>query len=348
MRVCQALPKGFGSSFPHSVGAEENAENYTAFTYTPAANAFIVQTAQRAVTAEKLGQRRDENGSQVPDLLAFSFSPNDIVGHAFGPYSPQAIDMMVRTDAMIADFLTFLDDNVGKGKYLVALTGDHGVAPVPEDAASPLIGAQAGRFRPAVVVEFIKDTLTARYGPPAGGLWFSHYQDPRRQLTSNGGAWVDGGIYLSREATGALLASGKVASLRDVEQLVCDAVNSAAIPGIYGCFGKKQILEGRIADNDLRRHLSLGVHPQLSPDLIVLEDQHFLPGEGNTSITNHGTPYIYDTHVPIILYKPGLITPGVFAQRVSTMDIAPTISLLIGTQLPSACDGKPLTPALAQ
>lgn len=348
-RVSQALPKEFGTVFPHTIGAEDKTENYTAFTYTPASNAFVLQTAQRAVVAEKLGQRGGAEGDgRVPDLLAVSLSANDTVGHAFGPYSPEAIDIMVRTDAMLADFFTFLDDKVGKGKYLVAVTGDHGVVPIPEDAAAPEIGTPARRFKPGVVVAFINDVLTARYGPPAGSIWFSHYEDPRRHLTSNGGVWVDGGVYLSREATDALQRSGKIASLRDVEQLVCDAVNSAGIPGVYGCFGKKQILEGRVADNDLRRHLSLGVHPQLSPDLIILEDQLCLPGEGNSSVTNHGTPYAYDTHVPVILYQPGVIKPGVFAQRVSTMDIAPTISLLIGTELPSACDGKPLLPALTK
>lgn len=347
-RVSQSLPKGFGTDFPHTIGADEKAENYSAFTYTPAGNAFVIQTAERAVVEEKLGQPRDANASPVTDLLALSLSSNDTLGHAFGPYSLQAIDMMVRTDAMIAGFLTFLDEKIGKGRYLIAMTGDHGVAPIPEDAASPLVGAPARRFKPATVVSLISQTLTSRYGEPSGGIWFSTYENPKRRLTSNGGIWVDGGVYLSKEATDALLRSGKINSLRDIEELVCDTVNSAGIPGIYGCYGKRQVLEGRVADNDIRRHLSLSVHPLLSPDLIVLEEQLCLPGEGNSSVTNHATPYVYDTHVPIILYQPGLIKPGIFTQRVSTMDIAPTISLLIGTQFPSACDGSPLFPAITK
>lgn len=335
------LPQGFNASFPHAVGKEDTAAHYDAFAHTPDANAFVFETAERAVVQEHLGQR----GGGVSDLLTINLSTNDYIGHLFGPYSAEAIDLMVRTDGQLASFITFLDEKVGAGKVLFVLTGDHGVSPIPEDAGAPEIGVNAVRIRPKEVVKLIADALTARFGAPAGGDWFSLPEDPRK---SGGGSFVDGAVSFSREAVEALIASGKAASRRDMEQVACDAVNGSGMPGIYGCFGKRQVLEGRVADNDLRHHLALGVHPQLSPDLIVLQDQLCLNGDGGTNVTTHNTPYAYDTHVPVIVYQPGVIKQGVFAQRVSTMDIAPTISLLVGTELPSGCDGRPLLPALSR
>jgi predicted AlkP superfamily pyrophosphatase or phosphodiesterase len=99
------------------------------FTLTPAANAFVFETTKRAVTAEKLGQRG------APDLLAVNLSTNDYVGHMFGPYSPEVLDLTVQTDRQLADFLGFVDRAVpgGLAAVLIVLTSDHGVAPIPED-----------------------------------------------------------------------------------------------------------------------------------------------------------------------------------------------------------------------
>jgi arylsulfatase A-like enzyme len=336
------LPKGFGEAFPHTVGADDKPANYAAFQYTPDANRFVLLTAERAVVGERLGQRG------VPDLLTINLATNDFIGHTFGPYSPEAVDLMVRTDRMLADFLLFLDDKVGPGRTLVIVTGDHGVSPIPEDVSIPQMNVNAVRVKPKLIAALIADALTAHFGPPAGGSWFSLPEDPKKSETPDGGTFIDGAVYLSREAVEPLLASGRVGSRRDFEQAACDAVNASGMPGIYACFGKHQVLEGRVADNDLRRHLAMGVHPQLSADLFILQDQLCLAGDGSTNVTSHSTPYAYDTHVPVILYQPGLITPGVFAQRVSPMDIAPTISLLLGIELPSGCDGNPLIPALTK
>ena len=90
--------RGFGAAFPHRIGAEQTSANYSLFTLLPAANAFVFETAKRAVTAEKLGQH------DVPDLLAINLSTNDYVGHVFGPDSPEVLDLSVQTDRQLAGF----------------------------------------------------------------------------------------------------------------------------------------------------------------------------------------------------------------------------------------------------
>ncbi|HZW08166.1 MAG TPA: alkaline phosphatase family protein, partial [Phycisphaerales bacterium] len=338
------IPPGFGLAFPHTVGAEPTVANYAAFTYTPDANEFVFETAQRAVAAESLGK------DDVPDVLTINLSSNDYIGHGFGPYSAQAVDMMVRTDAQLASFLAFLDKSVGAGKYLFVLTSDHGVSPIPEDAGAPEMGVHAGRFSVKEVVGQVHAALTARFGPPAGGSWFALAEgDAPTGSPVQGGTFLDGMMYFSPAAVRAVLAADRKLSRRDLEQTACDAINGSGIPGVYGCYGRTQILEGRTADTTLHRHLAMGVHPQLSADLIVLQEQLCLHDPlVEPHAAAHGTPYAYDTHVPVVLYQPGLIKAGVFGGRVTPMDIAPTVSLLVGVEFPSGCDGDPLTPALAR
>ncbi|MFT3683750.1 MAG: alkaline phosphatase family protein [Phycisphaerales bacterium] len=339
------IPAGFGAAFPHAVGKEPTAEDFKAFAYTPDANAFVLETAKRAVVQERLGQRG------VPDVLTINLSTNDYVGHAFGPYSPEAVDLMVRTDAQLASFLTFLDEKVGAGKTLFVVTGDHGVSPIPENASTTEIGVDARRFSVKAVIDSIAGEMNRRFGEPAGGSWFAMPADGpgKPDQVLRGGTFLDGLVYFSREAVEAAMKADPRLTRRDFEQAACDAVNGSNIPGVYGCYGKTQVLEGRMPDNDLCKHLALAVHPQISADVMVIQDQLCLQdpmSEGHA--TSHGTPFAYDTHVPLIVYQPGVIKAGVFAQRVSPMDIAPTISLLVGTEFPSACDGEPLLPALSK
>ncbi len=335
-RVGSILPKSLGTAFPHGVGAGD----YHAFIYTPAANAFVFESAERAISGAGLGQ------DDVPDVLAVSLSTNDYVGHAFGPYSPEMLDLTVQTDRQLSGFVNFVAKSVPGGLPSVVwvLTGDHGIPPVPENAADPSLDIDAGRFKVKAVLETISKALTERFGEPAGGTWYG--QSARG---SSSGAWLDGFIYLNPDALAKAVADGKSwgATRRDVERAACDAVNSAKIPGVYACYGKTQILEGAIADNDIARHLARAIYPSISSDLIVLPEQNYLQDpmpEGHA--TTHGTPYAFDVHVPVIIAAPDLIRPGVYADAVSPADIAPTLSLLLGIEFPSGCDGQPLLPAL--
>jgi predicted AlkP superfamily pyrophosphatase or phosphodiesterase len=327
-------PSGIGNRFPHNVAAG----NYKGFTLTPAANGYVLETAKRSIAAEKLGQ------DDVPDLLAINLATNDYVGHAFGPYSPEALDITVQTDRLLADFLGYLDKNVPGGlkNVVVVLTADHGVSPIPEDAAGAPFGLDAGRFDTGAVTKTVADALTARYGQPEGGSWFSQSEDGKRS-----GAFVEGYVYLEPAAVAKVIADGKAKGRREIESVACEAVNAANIPGVYGAFGRTQILEGGVADNDLMKHLSKAVHPQLSGDVLVVSEQMYLAGSSGVGYgTSHGTAYAYDTHVPVIVCGPGLLKPGVYLDRAAPSDIAPTLSLLLGVELPSGCDGQPLLSAL--
>jgi predicted AlkP superfamily pyrophosphatase or phosphodiesterase len=327
-----ANPSGIGRTFPHRIGTERTAANYNGFTLTPYANAFVFETAKRAVAAEKLGQRTDG----VTDILAINLSTNDYIGHAFGPYSPEAVDCAVQTDRQLSDFLNYLNRTVPGGlKSLVfAITADHGVSPIPEDVAARNIIGDSGRVTSRVIPDAIQKALAARFGED---VWIPKSADG----TENGG-FIENFTYLNDAAIGRAIAAGKAKSRAEIEDAAVEAVRALNLPGIYDIYSRSRVLSGALPPSVMSRHFGHGVHPKLTGDLIYIVDPMHL---ASSAPTTHGTPYTYDTHVPLLLCGFG-ITPGTFADPVSPADLAPTLCALLGIEFPSACDGLILRQAL--
>src|SRR4030095_4325053 len=148
------------NSFPHTITGGSKSPNrnfYTALDYSPFTNDILVSFAQQAIVNEQLGQDDDT------DVLTVSFSANDYVGHRFGPYSQEVMDVTLRTDQNIATLLDFVDARVGLAHTLIALTADHGVSPTPEQAAA--LGLGGGRIPFANVMGKIQAAISARYNP---------------------------------------------------------------------------------------------------------------------------------------------------------------------------------------
>jgi predicted AlkP superfamily pyrophosphatase or phosphodiesterase len=323
-------PYGLGLRFPHTIGKERNPTNYKAFTRTPFANAYVFETAKRAVKAEKLGQRGD-----TPDLLALNLATNDYIGHAFGPYSPEALDTTVQTDRQLSDFLNFLQATIPGGlrEVVFVVTADHGVVPIPEDLRA--VGIDAGRVPETSPDDAVQKALTAAFGEAA---WVG--KDANGKTV---GGYVEPYLYLNEAAIAQALANGKATSRAQIEEAAARAL--AALPGIYACYTRTQIMEGRLPANDIARHIYNGFYPKLSGDVVAVNEQLYIVNESGPYTTTHGTPYAYDTHVPILIAGPG-IRPGVWPDPVSPADIAPTLCALLGVELPSGCDGVILKPAL--
>ncbi|MCW3096326.1 MAG: type phosphodiesterase/nucleotide pyrophosphatase [Chthonomonadaceae bacterium] len=325
-------PYGMGRVFPHAIGKEKVKANYRAFTLTPAANAFVFTTAKRAVTAERLGQH-----GETPDLLALNLATNDYAGHAFGPYSPEALDVSVQTDHQIADFLNFLQTTVPGGlkEVVFVITADHGVAPIVENLQERDISA--GRVLESSVADAVQKALVGAFG---AGEWIGKGADGKPV-----GGYTEPYVYLNDTAIDQALASGKATSRAQVEETAARSV--AALPGIYACYTRSQIMEGRLPQNDITRRVVNGFYPKVSGDIFVVSEGMYYtdPGTPGPYITTHGSPYAYDTHVPILIAGPG-IRAGVWPDPVSPADIAPTLAALLGVELPSACDGTILKSAL--
>ena len=153
-------PAGWTSTFPHPLAGApgtDQAQFSTLWENSPYADAFLGAMAADLVTRKKLGQ-----GSAV-DFLGVSFAAVDYVGHKFGPASHEVQDTLLRLDQTVGDLLDTLDRQVGRGGYLIGLSADHGVAPIPE--ATQASGAMAGRLSNAQLLRAANDALVEALGP---------------------------------------------------------------------------------------------------------------------------------------------------------------------------------------
>jgi predicted AlkP superfamily pyrophosphatase or phosphodiesterase len=304
-------PVSWTGLFPHVIrGRGEGADDQFTATWrgSPLADAYLGRMAVAAIDAFALGQR------DTTDFLGIGFSSTDIVGHAFGPESREVEDTVARLDDTLGAVIAHLDMKVGRANYVLALSADHGVAPVP-------VTRQAGRIASEDIRDRIEETLTMHLGRSDRGPY----------VVSN---YVEN-MYL---APGVLeRVRTQPAVMREVERSV------AALPGIDRVVWSDQVTE-RATDRALRA-AALGFMKSRTGDLIVTTKENwFLAGRNGTNATGHGTSFDYDQQVPLILLGAG-IKAGRFDTAVTPADIAPTLARVAGLQMPKA-EGRPLQDAL--
>jgi predicted AlkP superfamily pyrophosphatase or phosphodiesterase len=292
------LPKERGTPF------------YEAVFGSPFGNELLLAFATDALTHERMGQRG------VTDLMSVSFSSNDSVGHNYGPQSPQVRDITIRTDRIIGQLLDRVDKTVGLQHTLIALTADHGVAPLPEDLASRSM--PGGRIANKELFGAIQKGLEAKYGP---GEW----------LASTAGS----SPYLNY-----VLIAEKKLNAEDVRRVAADA--ALAVPHVTRVYTRDQLLRGDVGDDRIGRRVVRGFNVQRSGDLEIILEPFWMRA---TSGTTHGTPYNYDAHIPLVLMGPP-IKPGVYSDPVALNDLAPTLATILNVQPPSGSSGRVLTEAI--
>lgn len=284
-----------------------NSKFYARVTESPYGNDLVAAAARAAVEGERLG------ADEVPDLLCLSFSSNDLVGHAYGPYSREVEDITLRTDRLIGELLDFLDERVGRGRYVVALTADHGVAPTPSDATN--LGGRYAKLEPAG--PGLERALEARFGK---GPWVLHVSSYT-------------GIYLNRD-----LASARGVDVAELERAA--AAEMSRLPGVRAVYTASELAAGGRADGTIMsRRVSVSHFPGRSPDVVVIFEPFVVTSSPGG--TTHGTPYNYDAHVPLVFYGFG-VAGGVVTDPVAIADLAPTLTTVLGVVPPSNATGRPL------
>ena len=289
---------------------------YSSLDYSPYSNDLVLSFAEAALINERLGADEDT------DVLTVSFSANDIVGHRYGPYSHEAMDMTLRVDRQIARLLEIVDARVGLANTVVAFTADHGVAPSPEHAAE--MGLPGGRVKPSDILTAVRNRIRARYGKPGDKdttadyiQTFSNYQ-----------------IYFNR----AVLERDGV-SLEEIERVAGEAL--LTVPGISRYFTRTQLLGGAVSPADaLARRVLHGFNQKRSGDVVVIQEAFKYISSGTGGAT-HGAPYEYDTHVPLIIMGGGLAS-GRYLNAASPADIAPTLARILNVEPPSNATGRVL------
>jgi predicted AlkP superfamily pyrophosphatase or phosphodiesterase len=279
---------------------------YEAMIATPYGNDVLEAFAEEALKQEHLGRH---SGT---DVLAVSFSSNDLLGHQVGPDAPEVRDMCIQTDRVLGRLLRAVEAAAGAGNYVVVFTSDHGVAPKPEELTKR--GIPAGRFSPAEVSQAIEGALTEKYGP---------------------GKWIVGSAEMAPYLDHELLRE-KHASLADAEEIAADAVRK--LPYIFRVYTSAQLEHENLAGDPIGVLMQRGYYRGRSADLFIVQKPYWLASKDGTS---HGTPFSYDTHVPVIFLGPG-VRAGRYDENVRTADIAPTLAVLLGVNTPSGSVGRVL------
>jgi predicted AlkP superfamily pyrophosphatase or phosphodiesterase len=283
---------------------------YSAIDASPFANEMIERLAEAAIQAERLGQRDD-----ATDLLAVSFSANDYVGHAVGPDSPEVHDMGPQTDRVLEKLFHALDLKVGVDNWIVVLTADHGVAPIPEVNAQRKM--PGGRLPLGIVSKTVEAALEKRYGQ---GNW----------IVSN----AEHSIYLNRE-----LIAQKGLNSADVDRTAADSART--IPHVFRVYTREQLINGVFPDEVSQRVMN-GYFERRGSDVEVLLDPYWIFTQTGAT---HGTTFGYDTHVPVIFMGPG-IRPGRYDKSIAVNDIAPTLATMLDVETPSGSAGRVLSEML--
>jgi hypothetical protein len=307
--------KGYGQGrvFPHPMdgGLKAPHKNYYEALYnSPFGNDLLLELVKQAVDAEKLGSR------DVPDLLCVSFSCNDPLGHCWGPDSQEVLDAALRTDRLVKALLAHLDARVGPGGYLVVLSADHGVCPLPE--VSRAQGREALRI-PAKALKAAMETFLHKTFPGEG--------EPGEAVA----ALLEDSIYLN---PGWLRARRAEKAL--VEETLARWLEKQA--GIQAAYTRTQLLAGQRLDDAIGRRVQKTFHAERSGDVLFVVKPWCLLTD-RLAGTLHGTPHPYDTHVPLLVSGPGVV-PGVRREAVTPQAAVAILARGLGIKPPATAEAE--------
>jgi predicted AlkP superfamily pyrophosphatase or phosphodiesterase len=276
---------------------------------TPLMNEAELAFATAAVQNEKLGQ-----GPET-DLLAVSLSVNDYIGHRYGPYSAEVADTILRTDRDLAKFFDELDKQVGMDNVWIAFSADHGVAPTPDYIQAHKLGQ--GMAQPASVRAAVEASLTKAFGP---GPWIDDQDESY--------------LYLNQEK----LERQNIAESQ-AEEVAAKAAMS--MPDVAAAFTRTQFMTGTLPLDPIARKAANSFNAKLGGDVFIVFSPYAVPTSYPTG-TTHGTPWSYDTQVPLILWGTAF-NGGFYASPCEPTDLAATLAALLGLTQPSGAQGIPLT-----
>jgi hypothetical protein len=312
-RPFERPPPKLGTTFPHPLGRTEDPGYFDDFMHTPYLDALTLQFVRKLVAIEGLGSRPST------DLLAISLSATDYVGHSFGPESLEAEDNLARLDRELATFITYLDERVGRDRYLLILTADHGLAATPEYAAT--LGVAARRLDAKALASLVDHEITTRLH--VAGPVVSAFIPPDLYLDRSKLAAADIGVDKA-----AAIAAAVLRKQTGIAHVFTHDEPSAETP--IGEFVRNSFYEPRSGD----------VYVIAEPESAIVDDFDLYTAY-------HGSPYAPDRYVPLYFFGAGL-APQLVDRVISTRSLAPTLALLLGVPPPSDATAAALVEITAQ
>lgn len=293
--------------FPHDLKAlRDSNDNYSLIKSTPFGNTILKEMTLAAIEGEGLGK------DEFADFLAVSFSSPDYIGHQYGPMSVEIEDTYLRLDKDIEEILSYLEKKFGN-EVLVFLTADHGAVNVPQyliDNNMP-----AGYFDLKTFKSELNKFLKEKYNSDSIVANVSNYQV---FLNHN---------YINKKGLNVELIEREIARFGLTQNGVSKAVASSDLRATE--FSDRVLANAQRGYNQVR-----------SGDVLFVLESGWIP-DGYTTGTTHGSPYSYDTHVPLLWYGTG-VKKGESDNFVVIPDISATLAALLQLQMPSACTGSPI------
>lgn len=304
---------GFGRVFPHPYGDKDGRFYTTLLTVSPAGDDLTLDFAKALIDNEDLGQ------DQITDYLAVSFSSTDYVGHLFGPSSLESEDNILRLDRTVANLLAHVDEKIGLANTVVVLSADHGGAEAPPYLNELGIEARYVDLN-SIDREAAIDALKQQFG--IGEALITSFFHPY--------------LYVNRT-----LIRAKGLDQTMVEDAIAEELMK--MPGFALAVSSSRLQSGQLPDTPLIEKVLNNHNPRRSGDIYLVLEPHSFVNEfdGLSVASTHGSPWTYDTYVPII-FAGADIPAQRLARRVHTVDVAPTLAAYLGIKPPSGSEGKAL------
>jgi predicted AlkP superfamily pyrophosphatase or phosphodiesterase len=306
---------GYGITFPHNFGVPSSGTYYQKLLVSPFVDRLTLEFALELIGREQLG------ADAVPDYLAISFSATDTIGHTFSPSSLESEDNMLRLDRTLAELFTYIDGRVGLENTLIVFAGDHGAPEVPEYLEE--LGVSTGRLEQKLIHETATQALKARYGRDDLILTYKHPY-----------------FYLDH----AKVESAKL-NEAELERVIAKAV--MGLEGIAVAIASSDLRQGgEEADAEMIDQIRRNQYQKRSGDVYVVQESEWQvqdtpPSGERLSIIDHGTPWAYDSFVPVA-FAGAKVPAARIARKVYTVDVAATLAVYLGTNTPSGSVGSPL------
>ena len=302
--------KGYGRVFPHPFGQTDDKLFFTRILVSPIGDRLTLDFSKSLITHEQLG--RDE----IPDYLSISFSGVDAVNHFFGPSSLENEDVVVQLDRTLADLFSFIDKNIGLKHTLVVLAADHGMADMPEYMTE--LGFNAGRLDPDKIVAWANKAGQALGVDEVVQFFYRPY------------------LYLDDEK----ISNAKLDTVK-VKEAIADALTD--VEGISLAVPTSRLQNSQA--NPLVAQVRRNHHVTRSGDIYIVTEPYWFLFDKGPVRAMHGSPWRYDTHIPIIFMGPAIKSKTVH-RLVHPVDVAPTIAALLGMTAPGSAQGLPLEEVL--
>jgi predicted AlkP superfamily pyrophosphatase or phosphodiesterase len=306
----------------------------------PAANSYELDFAKALISGEKLGQ----NG--VTDLVVISLSANDIQGHQFGPDSEFEEQMILSLDRDLDNFNTWLDKTLGLDNVWLALSADHGIPPIPGDAAK--LGIDATTVNMQAVYAKLNAELNERYSKDQKVTYLMPGPD-LPYIVLDRRAFEKAGIdeKAAEEAVAALLPDAVAAQVpQDAEPVTLPSQHRLPpLPQVVGVYTRLELAHGQLPPTEWGRLLAHSYAEHGNWFVFLALGAYQMDGAPGWTGTTHFSPWSYDRHVPLAFYGAPFV-PGEYHERVAPVDIAATLASLAGINQPSASVGHVLTKAI--